>query len=105
MRVTILNAPGYQDEWSGELIAQVRTVDGRPVSVIEYDDGSGWAVIASQYVREPHTDVDGPMTGQYDTYDYSSDPDGSPAEVAKEDRAYWDDKYADDDGEETDYDE
>lgn len=88
-RVTVHNAPGYEDEWSGELIDYLRTVDGRPVAVI--DSGGEWHVIPSEYVREPRTPV-----SPYDECGCIRPcPDHlTPSQSAREDRAYWDDKYA-----------
>lgn len=57
MRVKIVKAPGYEDEWSGELITYTRSVDGRPLAVIE-SDGGEWHVIPSGHVREPRGTYD-----------------------------------------------
>lgn len=101
MRVKVINAPGYEDEWSGEVIAAVRTVDGRPVHVIEHDNGGEWSVIPSEYVREPRTDVPGGYMDT-DTSAHMSDaslyaecgciapcPDHSPKSEGRRDREYW----------------
>lgn len=91
MRVQVVKAPGYQDGWTAELITYLRSIDGRSIAVLEADDKS-WHVIESQHVREW-----GNVSGGYvDT--------STPADVGREDRAYWDDKYSDE-SEDTDNDE
>lgn len=102
MRVKIVKAPGYEDEWSGELITYTRSVDGRPLAVIE-SDGGEWHVIPSGHVREPRTPAGYMDT---DTSAHMADvslydecgciapcPDHSPRNVGKDDRAYWTDRY------------
>lgn len=84
MRVKIVKAPGYEDEWSGELITYTRSVDGRPLAVIE-SDGGEWHVIPSGHVREPR--------GTYDECGCIAPcPDHAPRTVAKQDREYWNDR-------------
>ena len=85
MRVKIIKAPGYEDEWEAELITYARSVDGRPLAVIE-SDGGEWHVIPSGYVREPR--ATGP--GTYDECGCIAPcPDHSPRNVGKQDREYW----------------
>lgn len=90
MRVKIVNAPGYTDEWEAELIDYLRTVDGRAVAVV--DSGGEWHVIERQHVREVRN-----VSGGYaECGCIAPCPDHvTPSQTAKDDRAYWDDKYAD----------
>lgn len=89
MRVKVVKAPGYADEWEAELITYLRTPDGRNVAVL--DSGPEWHVIPSQYIREPRT-PDSP----YDECGCIRPcPDHvSIRQTARDDSAYWDDKYA-----------
>jgi hypothetical protein len=90
LRVKVLRAPGYEDRWHASLITYLRSSDGRSIAVLEADDKS-WHVIESQYIREPRT-PDSP----YDACGCIAPcPDHkSPAQDAERDRAYWDDRYA-----------
>lgn len=96
MRVKVIKAPGYEDEWSGELISYLRTADGRPVAVIDSDNY--WHVIPSEYVREPRT-PDSP----YDECGCIAPcPDHkTPSQDGRRDRAYWNDRYASDEATDT----
>lgn len=88
MRVKVIGAPGYVDEWEGELISYTRSVDGRPLAVVEYVDGHGgaWAVIPSHHVREPRT----PNSPYDECGCIAPCPDHkSPAQDARRDREYW----------------
>lgn len=66
--VTVVNAPGYVDEFDATLIAYVRSVDGRPLAVIEYPSNlvdrfrtppvrTKWDVVPQECIREPREDV------------------------------------------------
>lgn len=85
MRVKVIGAPGYVDEWEAEHLAYHRNADGRPVAVVVSDDGS-WHVIPSQYVREPRT----PNSPYDECGCIAPCPDHkSPAQDARRDREYW----------------
>lgn len=89
MRVKIIKAKGYEDEWEGELITYTRSVDGRPLAVIE-SDGGEWHVIPSGCVQEPRT-PDSP----YDECGCIAPcPDHTPRAEGKRDREYWNNRYA-----------
>ena len=106
VRVKVLKAPGYRDEWEGSLIASVRTLDGRPLSVIEYDAvdnpyNEPPAVIASEYVRLIRgSESDVPRFDALDPTDRYAEcgciapcPDHSPRDVSRGDRDYWNNRH------------
>lgn len=99
--VKVFNAPGYETEWEGELIAETRTVDNRPVAVIQDLIEGGWHVIPSTCVRDPLDALNGPdpqrlaVDPAYRARYYAECgciapcPDHSPKSEGRRDRDYW----------------
>lgn len=94
MRVKVTNAPGFEDEFEATLIAHARSVDGRPVTVVEFDerDENGhtqWSGVPSEYVRELRGEgVYAECGCIYPCPDHLT-----AGQTAKDDRAYWTDRY------------
>jgi len=94
--VKIVKAPGYVDEFDATLIAYVRSVDGRPLAVIEFpDDPAGtrtvWDVVPQSCVREPRDDANAHRYAECGCI--APCPDHSPRQVGRQDRQYWTDRY------------
>lgn len=107
MPVKIVKAPGYVDTFDATLIAYVRSVDGRPLAVIEYPSAladrfrtppvlTTWDVVPQECVREPREpDV---TPGTYaECGCIAPCPDHTPRAEGARDRAYWTDRYESED--------
>lgn len=103
--VKVVKAPGYADEFDATLIAYVRSVDGRPLAVIEYPssvkDRTEWDVVPQGCIREPREDV--PPGTYAECGCIAPCPDHTPRAEGKRDREYYADRYAE--CEDTSYDE
>lgn len=102
--VKVVKAKGYVDEFDATLIAYVRSVDGRPLAVIEYEGTLAdrfrnppvytvWDVVPQECIREPRVNV--PVGTYAECGCIAPCPDHSPAAVGAQDRAYWTDKHDD----------
>lgn len=84
-RVKIRNVPGYVDTWNGRLITHLSSIDGRSIAVVISDEDQSWHVVPSDNVH-PMYDACGCIAPCPDHL--------TPRQDAERDRAYWNDRYA-----------
>lgn len=89
IRVKVVNAPGYPEEWEAILLTYFTHTNGRSGAVLESEDGK-WHVLPQEYVREPRTE-----NTPYDKCGCIAPCPNhhSPRDIARQDRMDWDSRY------------